>query len=119
MSIVLPGPVHAIPPEVWSHILHEVPKPNLPQLLQVCSLFHDIVIWRLFSSIKIYFIGSERGAEMLNMTHQSWIDECSRKLMSKSWEILNRICRDPRFAKVVKSLSVIAFGDGASIFERS
>lgn len=107
-----------LPVEVWSHILKQIPKPNRPQLLGVCSLFRDIVICLLFKSIKIYFIGRMRGMLMLN-TGEEWIEQIAGKLMTKSWELLNHICQEPRFAKVVKEITVIAFGDGLSLYERS
>ena len=108
-----------LPVEVWSHILKEIPKPNQPQLLSVCSLFHDIVVCSLFESIKIYFIGPTRGQFMLNTPNYEWIDEISGKLMTKSWELLNHICQEPRFARAVKEISIIAFGDGLCLYERS
>lgn len=58
------------------------------------------------------------GLQMLNTAHVDWTEEIAMKLMSKSWEILNHICLEPRFAKVVKSITVIAFADGQCIFER-
>ncbi|KDR75652.1 hypothetical protein GALMADRAFT_1330752 [Galerina marginata CBS 339.88] len=107
-----------LPPEVWDHILGDLPQPQVPKLLEVCSMFHDIALRSLFSSIKIYFIGGTLGMQMLNTTHADWIDETAIKLMCKSWEMLNHICQDRRFARVVKSITVIAFADGQSIFER-
>lgn len=82
-------------------------------------MFHDIIIQELFSSIKVWFIGQNRGGAMLNMTDGHWIEEVARKLMIKSWEILNRICEEPAFAKLVRTVSVMAFSDGLSIFEKS
>ncbi|KAF8161324.1 hypothetical protein B0H34DRAFT_652695 [Crassisporium funariophilum] len=108
-----------LPTEVWSQILRNVPKSQQPQLLNVNSLFHDIIIGSLFSSIKIYFIGGEQGSKMLNTKHTDWIEETARKLMCKSWELLNHMVQEPRFANVVKSITVIAFADGLSVFERS
>lgn len=107
-----------LPLEIWSHILKEVPKHNLSQLLGVCSAFHDIAIRYLFSSIKIYFIGGYRGLNMLNAPDDSRIEEITQSLMIKSWEILNHICQDPRFASIVRSITVIAFGQGCSFFEQ-
>jgi len=109
----------ALPAEVWDQVIGEIPQVNLPPLLGVSSQFHDITIRFLFSSVKIYFIGGEQGQRMLNTFYPDWMNEVARKLMCKSWEILNHICQDPRFAKVVKSISVIAYSDGLSIFERS
>jgi hypothetical protein len=111
------GPI--LPVEVWSHILKQIPKPNQPQLLSVCSLFRDIVHCSLFESIKIYFIGRMRGSLMLNTVNEEWLEEIAGKLMTKSWELLNHICQEPRFARVVKEITVIAFGDGLSLYERS
>jgi hypothetical protein len=109
----------ALPVEVWSHILKQIPKPNQPQLLSVCSLFRDIVVCSLFESIKIYFIGSTRGPPMLNTANDEWIEEIAGKLMTKSWELLNHICQEPGFARVIKEITVIAFGDGLCLYERS
>lgn len=108
------------PPEIWSHILNSIPKSHQPQLLHVSSLFHDIVIKSLFASIKIYFIGGSEGLRMLNIKQLSmdWMEDIARKLMCRSWELLNHIVQEPRFANVVKSITVIAFSDGLSIFER-
>ncbi|KAF8952514.1 hypothetical protein BDZ97DRAFT_1878187 [Flammula alnicola] len=107
-----------LPPEVWTQIIGDVPHPQLSNLLNVCSQFHDIVIRTLFSSIKVYFIGGEQGKSMLNTFHMDWVEETARKLMGKSWEILNHIRQEPSFARVVKSITVVAFSDGLSIFER-
>ena len=107
------------PPEVWNQVIGELPQIYLPPLLGVSSQFHDITIRFLFSSVKIYFIGGERGQKMLNTFYPDWMEEVAHKLMHKSWEILNHICQDPRFAKVVKSITVIAYSNGLSIFEQS
>jgi hypothetical protein len=107
------------PPEVWNQVIEALPQAYLPPLLGVSSQFHDIVIRFLFSSVKIYFIGGERGLGMLNIFDLDWMNDVALKLMRKSWEILNHICQDPRFAKVVKSITVIAYSNGLSIFERS
>lgn len=108
----------SLPPEIWSQIISEVPKPQLTKLLGLCSLFHDIVIRFLFSAIKIYFVEGDLACEMLNTTHPEWIEEIAVKLVSKSWEILNHICQEPSFARVVKSVTVVAFADGQSRFEK-
>jgi len=114
-----PSTCPTLPVEVWGHILKQIPKRNQPQLLSVCSLFHDIVVCSLFESIKIYFIGLIRGSPMLNTLNDEWIGEISGRLMTKSWELLNHICQEPRFARVVKEITIIAFGDGLCLYERS
>ena len=106
------------PPEIWSHVLNNVPKSHQPQLLHVSSLFHDIVIKSLFASVKIYFIGGSRGMGMLHTRLPDWMVDVALGLMCKSWELLNHIVQEPRFANVVKSITVIAFSNGLSIFER-
>ena len=108
----------AFPPEIWSHILNNVPKSHQLQLLHVSSLFHDIVIKSLFASVKIFFIGGDRGFEMLHTKLPDWMEDVAIKLMNKSWELLNHIVQEPRFANVVKSVTVIAFSDGLSLFEQ-
>ena len=106
------------PTEIWSHILNNVPKSHQLQLLHVSSLFHDIVIKSLFASVKIYFIGGSKGLEMLHTKLPEWMEDISIKMMRKSWELLNHIAQEPRFANAVKSITVIAFADGLSLFER-
>ena len=106
------------PPEIWSHVLNNVPKSHQLQLLHVSSLFHDIVIKSLFASVKIYFIGGAKGLEMLHTKLPDWMEDIAIKLMCKSWELLNHIVQEPRFANAVKSITVIAFSDGLSLFER-
>ncbi|KAF9486032.1 hypothetical protein BDN70DRAFT_822873 [Pholiota conissans] len=108
----------SMPPEIWSHVLDNVPRTLLPNLLSVCSQFHDIAIRTIFASIKIYFLGGRRGMEALNTFDTSWTAETATKLICKSWEILNRICQDPQFARVVKSITVIAFSDGLGMIEK-
>lgn len=119
MSTVMRGLSSTLPPEVWSQVLGCLSRPQLPNMLSVCSMFHDIIIRTIFSAIKIYLIGGDLGPIMLNTGHIDWVEETARKLVSKSWEILNHICQEPRFAKVVKSLTIVAYGGRQSIFERS
>jgi hypothetical protein len=106
------------PPEIWSHVLSNIPKSRQLQLLHVSSLFHDIVIKSLFASVKIYFIGGDKGLEMLHTLLPDWMEDTAIKLMCRSWDLLNHIVQEPRFANVVKSITVIAFSDGLSLFER-
>lgn len=106
------------PPEIWSHVINNVPKSHQVQLLHISSLFHDIVIKSLFASVKIYFIGGAKGLRMLHTKYPDWMEDIARDLMCKSWERLNHIVQEPRFANVVKSITVIAFSDGLSLFEK-
>ena len=106
------------PPEIWSQVLYNVPKSHQLQLLHVSSLFHDILIKSLFASVKIYFIGGDRGLSMLHTKLPDWMEDIAERTMHKSWELLNHIVQEPRFANAVKSITVIAFSDGLSLFER-
>lgn len=56
---------------------------------------------------------------MLNATDDEWFEETAGKLMTRSWELLNQICQDARFARAVKEITVVAFGDGLAVFEQS
>lgn len=107
----------ALPPEIWSHIIGNIPKPSLTPILHVCSLFHAIAIRLLFASIKIYFVGGNSGANMLNTSYDTWMEDIAKNLMTKSFELLTRICQEPSFGAIVKNLTVVAFGDGLSVFE--
>ncbi|KAH9485493.1 hypothetical protein JR316_0002401 [Psilocybe cubensis] len=70
-----------LPPEIWNQILSEIPRTQVSDFLGTCSLFHDIIVKFLFASIKVYFIGSETGLEMLNTSHVDWTEEIAMKLM--------------------------------------
>ncbi|KAF8911518.1 hypothetical protein CPB84DRAFT_1812353 [Gymnopilus junonius] len=111
--------LQTFPPEVWSQVLEDVPRIELHKFLGVCSTFHDIIIRKLFSSVKIYLIGGFAATRMLNTNHVEWIEGVEEQLMTMSWEVLNCICQEPRFARVVKSMTVIAYADGRSTFEKS
>ncbi|KAF9047441.1 hypothetical protein BJ165DRAFT_1344136 [Panaeolus papilionaceus] len=107
-----------LPIEIWNSILKQVPKSQISTCINVCSLFRGLALPILFSSIRIYLIGSNSGLSMLNTTDAEWMEETALKLMGRSWALLNRICRDPIFAKGVRSLTIVAFMDGLAIFEK-
>ncbi|KAF9480586.1 hypothetical protein BDN70DRAFT_603555 [Pholiota conissans] len=46
-----------LPPETWVQVLDKVPQDELPKLLNVRSMFHNIVIWPIFSTMRLYFLG--------------------------------------------------------------
>ncbi|KAJ2928663.1 hypothetical protein H1R20_g8459, partial [Candolleomyces eurysporus] len=109
-----------VPPEIWSHIAQQVPQPEQTKLLEVSRLFHDIALDLVFSAVKIYFLGGEKALTVLNANdNYDFAEEVVRKLMTRSWEILRRITQDPSFSRVVKSLTVVGYNDGMSIFEQS
>ena len=109
-----------VPPEIWSHIAQQVPQPEQIKLLEVSRLFHDIALDLVFSAVKIYILGGEKAVTALNANgNYDFAEEVVEKLMTRSWEILRRITQDPSFSKVVKSLTVVGFSDGMSIFEQS
>ncbi|KAF5326060.1 hypothetical protein D9611_000283 [Ephemerocybe angulata] len=107
-----------VPTEIWSHIVQYVPRGEQTKLLGVSSLFHDIALDLIFSAVKIYFVGGDQAYSMLNTDHEEFLDETSQKLTTRSWEILRRITRDSNFARLVKSLTVVAFTDGIALFEQ-
>ena len=55
---------------------------------------------------------------MLHTKLPDWMGDIAIKMMCKSWELLDHIVQEPRFANAVKSITVIAFSDGLSLFER-
>ena len=55
---------------------------------------------------------------MLHTKLPDWMEDIAIKMMRKSWELLNHIVQEPRFANAVKSITVVAFSDGLSLFER-
>jgi len=107
----------AVPAEIWSNILHSVPRVEQTKLLGVCRAFHDIALELVFQAIKIYFVGGSAAGKMLNSDSEEFVNEITQKLMIRSWELLRRITRDPSFARVVKSMTVIDASDSQSVFE--
>jgi hypothetical protein len=104
-----------LPVEMWTEIVHYSPLPR--HMLHVSRLLHDIVIRRLFSTLKIYFMHGEPGFFMLNTENERYVRETSDYLLNRSWELLHCIITDPAFASAVKTLSVHAFTDGPAVFE--
>jgi hypothetical protein len=113
---VMPQPV--VPNEIWSQILRYVPRIHQTKLLEVSHLFHDIALDLVFSAVKIYFLEGEQAYNFLNTSHGDFVEMYAEDLVTRSYEILRRIIRDPAFAQVVKSVTVIAFSDSTSIFEQ-
>ncbi|KAJ7350604.1 hypothetical protein DFH08DRAFT_695377 [Mycena albidolilacea] len=104
-----------LPVEMWTEIVHYLPLPR--HMLHVSRLLHDIVIRRLFSTLKIYFMHGEPGFFMLNTENERYVRETSDYLLNRSWELLHCIITNPAFASAVKTLSVHAFTDGPAVFE--
>lgn len=107
-----------LPPEVWSQIVLNIPSSHVSPLLHVSRMFHEFAIAILFSAIKIYFIGGHSALQMLNTFHEDFVQDTVEKLMTTSWALLRHITRLPSFAKVVRSITVVAFADSQSIFEQ-
>lgn len=107
-----------MPNEIWSHILQYVPRIEQTKLLEVSHIFHDIAVPLVFSAVKIYFLEGDQAYNFLNTIHDDFVEESAEKLVTRSYEILRRIISDPSFAKAVRSVTVVAFSDSASLFEQ-
>ncbi|TFK44928.1 hypothetical protein BDQ12DRAFT_673828 [Crucibulum laeve] len=108
----------AFPPEIWSQVFQHLPKSHQKNLLAISRVFHDVAIPFVFSSIKIYFMSGGAGRPIVDTSDPSFYEATCERLMRRSWEILHYIARQPNFARVVKSVTVIAFTDSSSIFEQ-
>ena len=111
-------PKTVVPNEIWSQILRYVPRIDQTKLLEVSHLFHDIALDLVFSAVKIYFLEGDQAYNFLNTSHDDFVETYAEDLVTRSYEILRRIIRDPVFAQVVKSVTVIAFSDSMSLFEQ-
>ncbi|KAH7915893.1 hypothetical protein BJ138DRAFT_1122232 [Hygrophoropsis aurantiaca] len=86
-----------LPLEIWSNILHAVPKKDLRRCLGVCSLWHDFGIKLVFHTIHLYF--------------GSWPEECGNDVQTfvrRSQEMLTYISSKPSesFASTVENIVV-------------
>jgi len=98
-----------LPAEVWSCIIELLPPSQQATCLSVSRLHHDLAARLLFSIIKIYFTWRLSGLAEAEETF----------LMLRSWELLDNIICDRRFAAVVRKIVVYSsLADGEMIFER-
>lgn len=100
-----------LPPELWSMVTDSLPYSSKIQALGVSSLLHDILVPQLFSSIRIYI----STPEMQDLFNQDDFDV--EEMMRRSWEKLNHIAMNPKFARIVKSFTVSVYGQHPLYFE--
>ncbi|RDB25117.1 hypothetical protein Hypma_007622 [Hypsizygus marmoreus] len=117
MSTFISTNTHQLPTETWTEIASYLPHAYQLPLLWVSRKFHDIALRFLFSAVKVYFVG-EQFTTMFDIESEEERDETISGLMTKSWEILHCIMHNPEFAGIVKSISVFAFADSLSVFEK-
>ncbi|EAU91266.2 hypothetical protein CC1G_06901 [Coprinopsis cinerea okayama7 len=106
-----------LPPEIWSHIVSNVPVFGQRNLLQVSRSLHEIARSIVFSAVKIYIIGGDAVYKMLSTEDDHFKEEATHKLTTRSYELLRQMTRDPSFARVVRDLTVVTSSDCESTFE--
>ncbi|KAK2463103.1 hypothetical protein APHAL10511_004758 [Amanita phalloides] len=99
-----------LPLELWRETFRVLDRHDWMRLRYVCQKFNSVASQLLFSSIRI-FITNEEDWPLLQLP------DLPTRIMSKSWEILDCISRDPKFAAVVRVMNVYAFCDSFSTFE--
>ncbi|GLB37709.1 hypothetical protein LshimejAT787_0407600 [Lyophyllum shimeji] len=109
-----------LPTEIWSHSISYLSYEDQISLLHVSRKFHDIAVRFIFASVKIYFVAGQTFSEMFQSYPYHFVDmeKIAETMMRHSWEILEHITVHPSFAAAVKTLSVIAYSDSPSVFER-
>jgi hypothetical protein len=105
-----------LPVEIWFNVVEHLPSSQQRICLSVSRLFHDLAVHFLFSVVKIYILSS--GGEY---APPFYISHDQKTLLScRSWEILDCIVEDPKFARAVKKVVVYAHveNDRHVVFER-
>ncbi|KII95637.1 hypothetical protein PLICRDRAFT_34560 [Plicaturopsis crispa FD-325 SS-3] len=101
-----------LPNELWSNIIELLCRKDQITCLSVSSLYHDISMRMVFSSVTLYFL-------LQCQDNSIAIDEGEiAHLSTMSWEILDYISENAVFANCVRQLSVVANTSGPIIFER-
>ncbi|KAH9939804.1 hypothetical protein B0H21DRAFT_885253 [Amylocystis lapponica] len=101
-------PALTLPPEIWQIIVHLLPLHGAARrtCLVTSKLLHDIVAETVFSSIVIRF-GS-----------RYCVPEVSERELSRAWDILQYIARNPSFAANIKKVVIFSFLEGSALSEQ-
>ncbi|TFK88957.1 hypothetical protein K466DRAFT_519873 [Polyporus arcularius HHB13444] len=118
-----------LPPELWAMVIHQLSKDDQRNLLFVSTFFHDLALSDVFSHVTIRFglwrpdasdynvVTDDADTPPPPMTEDQRAETALVNL--HACEILHHIARTPRFARVIKKLSIRAYvahsGDG--VFE--
>ncbi|TFK88952.1 hypothetical protein K466DRAFT_519869 [Polyporus arcularius HHB13444] len=106
-----------LPPEVWRLVVEHLSREDARSLLSVCTLFHELAVPSVFSHVTVRFglwPPHDWSADENDDTQQS--KELRRRSELSTCELLFHILRTPSFARVVKKLSVRAYGE-EDVFE--
>jgi hypothetical protein len=104
----------SLPPEIWSLVISFLPRSSQVNALNVSRTFHDAASTHLFSSVRIYI--AAEGAPLAEHWYDSRRD--IESAMRISWDILQRIIKSNRFARNVKTFTVLALGGWDTYFEK-
>lgn len=96
----------ALPVELWDEIIKTLPKSAQNICLSVCRSWRRVCLRSLFSVIRLS-MELDDGAN-----DQEEID-----MVSRAWELLDRIAHDAVFARVVKTIIVLSWDYGHCIFQ--
>lgn len=100
--------VGSMPVELWSQVLVSLPKVAQRECAFVCRSWRRVCRRALFTVIRL---SAAAGTET-DHTDTEAMEEAA-----KAWEILDCIGNDPTFAPVVKTIIVLKWRFGPSIFE--
>ena len=105
-----------LPPELWALVVGFLPTVDKRACLFVSKQYHDIALSLLFSHITVQF-----GNILQSFTDsEGLIEEFYRAEVIPrqhvTWEVLRHISTTPKFARIVKSVTVQAIGCEPEVF---
>jgi hypothetical protein len=108
MDIDRPPPkCSELPVELWNGIISMLPASSQRQCLSVCQTWHGVSIHFLFSTVRIH----------LGLRYDPTTRDNEMQMISQAWDILEHISNDAFFARSVKTMVVLAFAKGHTIFQ--
>ncbi|KAH9939813.1 hypothetical protein B0H21DRAFT_31472 [Amylocystis lapponica] len=105
----MPPHTLTLPPEIWQIILDFLSVRARRTCLLTSKLLHDIAAKTLFSSIDIWF-GLWNGDPDVK-------EDSKKRELSRAWDILQHIVRNPSFAVNIKKVDIF-FLEESAIFEQ-
>ncbi|KZP10655.1 hypothetical protein FIBSPDRAFT_962861 [Athelia psychrophila] len=100
--------VGSIPVELWDQVLVSLPKVTQRECAFVCRSWRRVCRRALFTVVRL---STGNGTEADEMDLEAFVEA------AKAWEILDCMGNDPTFAPVVKTIIVLKWRFGASVFE--
>lgn len=115
-----------LPLQIWAEVFSSLGRRDWILLRQVCHAFSDIGAKLLFSSIRIFLFDNRGGFDLLSdeeypalpYQDEEGVFLQAERLSTRSWEILDYLTRNPKFAILIHTLTIYAFFATRGVFER-